>query len=175
MYLTLLGLEMPATDWRCFSYAVMSSHIHLGLVAGEGLLEDWLRPVHTAFASYINDRRERIGGIFVKGPDLIAFRRDGVPHLINYIHNNPVRAGVVARARDSNWTSHHAYVGLTHRSRWLDVEGGLELAGFADGAELERWMDKIRVERDEVDAFRLVPRRPRGRPRTVSPPIGMRG
>src|SRR5213592_4474061 len=57
-YVTLLSFAMRGTDWRCFAYAVMSSHIHLGLVAGAKKMKEWLGPMHTAFAQYLNDRRE---------------------------------------------------------------------------------------------------------------------
>ncbi len=67
-YLGLLGTAIAATDWTCFSYAVMSSHIHLGLVAGNDTMASWMRPMHTAFANWLNLRRERIGAVFVKGP-----------------------------------------------------------------------------------------------------------
>lgn len=162
-YLSLLGFMIARSDWRCFSYAIMSNHIHLGLVAGDEPLAEWLRPTHTHFAQWINQRRERIGAVFVKGPNFIEVMRHGAPHVINYIHQNPVRAGVVADARDSDWTSHRAYLGLTRKLPWLDVELGLELAGFANGLELEACGKKTRVERDDLDLLRVrnprVPRR----------------
>ncbi len=108
IYLQLLGRAPAATDWRCFSYAVMSSHIHLGLLSGEMPLVDWLRDAHSPFAEWINDRRDRIGAVFTRGPNLKEVREDGVGRVIAYIHRNPVRAGVVAAPRDSDWTSQRA-------------------------------------------------------------------
>lgn len=173
-YLYLLGRDLKRSDWRCFSFAIMSNHIHLGLLAGQAPLVDWLRDMHTDFALWINERSERIGGVFVRGPKMIEFQPQGVPELINYIHNNPVRAGVVDDARDSDWTSHRAYCGLTRVPSWLDVQLGLELSGFADGASLDRWMREVRTKRAELDAFRVEPVR-RGRPRKVAgeppPPV----
>ena len=161
-YLSLLGLMIERSDWRCFSYAIMSNHIHLALLAGNEPLSDWLRPTHTYFAQWINQRRERIGAVFVKGPNFVNISPEGAPHVISYIHQNPVRAGVVADARDSDWTSHRAYLGLERRPPWLDVELGLALGGFADAAAFEAWSRKTRVEREALDAFRVRP--PRGRP-----------
>jgi hypothetical protein len=51
--------------------------------------------------------------------------------LVAYIHNNPVRAGVVSDPANSAWTSHRAYLGLATPPTWLDVEQGLRLCGFA--------------------------------------------
>lgn len=164
-YLSLLADAIPRTDWRCFAYAVMSSHIHLALVAGMMPLAEWMAPMHSRFATWINQRRERVGGVFVRGPEVIAFSRNGVAQLINYIHCNPVRAGVVSRPHDSDWTSHRAYVGQARRPHWLDVDLGLQLAGFRDGASFDSWVDSKRIERAELEALRLEPRARRGRPR----------
>jgi len=51
--------------------------------------------------------------------------------LLAYIHNNPVRAGVVVDPADSGWTSHRAYLGLTAAPPWLFIERGLDLCGFS--------------------------------------------
>ena len=98
VYLSLLSGALENSDWRCFSFAVMSSHIHLGVIAGHETLASWLRPMHTHFAHRMNEQRGRIGAVFVRGPNVVAVQPDGVSRLINYIHNNPVRAGVVASA-----------------------------------------------------------------------------
>ena len=165
-YLFLLERALAETDWRCFAYALMSSHIHLGLIAGTNPLKDWLAPMHTDFALWINQRREgRIGGVFVKGPDEYEFQPKGTGRLISYIHNNPVRAGVVSHPSESDWTSHRAYLGLAPRPHWLAVERGLELSGFETGAELDAWMEDVMIDKEALEAFRMHPRKSRGRPR----------
>ena len=70
--------------------------------------------------------------------------------LLRYVHNNPVRAGVVDRASDSNWSSHRAYLGLEESPKWLATEAVFgpdegerekprhELACFVDEGRLEQ-------------------------------------
>ena len=164
-YLQLLGAALTGPDWTCFCFAVMSSHIHLGLIAGCATMASWMRPAHTVFASWMNERRERIGSVFVKGPNVVELRRSGAARLISYVHNNPVRARVVSRPGDSDWTSHRAYLGAGPRPAWLDVDAGLALAGFASGTEVEAWMGSGEVRRADLDAHRVEPPRRRGRPR----------
>ncbi|MEJ7603015.1 MAG: hypothetical protein WKG01_34325, partial [Kofleriaceae bacterium] len=101
-YLWLLGRALERSDWRCFAYAVMSNHVHLALQAGSQPLAGWLRQAHVPFAMWLNERRERIGPVFVRGPRLRAVRPEGAARLVSYIHNNPVRARVVTRASDSD-------------------------------------------------------------------------
>lgn len=165
-YLWLLGRAIAKTDWLCFAFALMSSHIHLALIAGSGRLKDWLAPMHTDFALWINERRGgRIGGVFVKGPEEVEFAASGTQRLISYIHNNPVRAGVVSNPRQSDWTSHRAYLGLGRRPSWLAVERGLELSGFATGADLDAWMENVRIDKAALEEMRVHKRLHRGRPR----------
>src|SRR5690349_742009 len=74
VYLEMLGTALGETDWRLLSYALMSSHIHLAFVAGSTPLATWMRSVHTQFAQWVNKRHERIGAVFVKGPNVIDLR-----------------------------------------------------------------------------------------------------
>ena len=114
---------------------------------------------------WINERRARIGAVFVRGPTCVGYQPEGVARLIAYIHRNPVRAGIVARASDSSWTSHAAYIGRVQPPPWLDIGYGLELAGFHDAAELDTWVDAAPTDREYLEAARLEPLRRPGRPK----------
>lgn len=162
MYLSLLGIAIAATDWRLFSYGIMSSHIHLGALAGTVPLRDWLRPMHTKFANWLNERRGRIGAVFVRGPNVLDVRHEDVAATIAYIHANPVRAGVVLSSSDSDWTSHRAYEGTAYCQTWLDVGAGVALAGFESSVQLARWCGT--TQHQEAMAT-LAQRAGRGRPR----------
>ena len=167
-YLELFGRAVIASDWRCLAFAIMSSHVHFALTAGFDPLASWLREAHGPFAEWINGRHERIGAVFVRGPKTIGVRLDGLPQLVGYIHRNPVRAGVVERARESTWTSHRAYLEPERAPAWLDVHRGLELMGFTEPRALDTWVDATRIERAELDAVRLEPVKRGGRPRTAN-------
>src|SRR5678815_1695229 len=94
-YLRLLGRALVDTDWVCLAYALMSSHIHLLMIAGHETLKSWILRVHTPFAIWLNEQRERIGPVFTRGPADRAIPAERAAAVIAYIHNNPVRAGVV--------------------------------------------------------------------------------
>ncbi len=126
-YLWLLGRAMRESDWKCTSYALMSSHIHLSMVAGKTELESWAKRVNPPFATWMNERHRRIGPLMVRGPKDYAIPPDRVGNLIAYIHNNPVRAAVVSDAAASTWTSHRAYLGLSPVPDWLCINLGFEL------------------------------------------------
>jgi hypothetical protein len=160
MYLCLLGRALAKTDWRCFSFALMSNHIHLGVLAGRQPLGSWTKAVNAPFAIWMNQRHNRLGSIFADRPKDHPILPSKVGELIAYHHNNPVRANVVSHAFQSTWTSHRAYLGRA-RYDWLDLDLGFELSGLRNGAELDRFVRKTPGESGELrlERFRRVTRR----------------
>lgn len=152
-YLRLLGIALTGCDWRCVAYALMSSHIHLVLLAGTMPLSSWAMRVHSPFAAWMNKRHGRKGPVFAERPDSPGIRPSDEGRVIAYVHNNPVSAGVVRRARNSTWTSQRAYLGLEERPPWLHVDEGLIRCGFpAERQGFERWVDKQKgIEMPELE------------------------
>ncbi len=148
-YLQLFGRAIRDSDWRCVAWALMSNHIHLGMIAGEQPLSAWARRTHPPFALWMNERHGHLGPMFAGRPTAWIIRPHNEGRVIAYIHNNPVRAGLVARARDSAWTSHRAYLGLSAAPRWLAVREGLRRADFAGPAELEAFVDGDHTDRND--------------------------
>jgi putative transposase len=164
-YLHLLGLALRTSDWRCIAYAVMSNHIHLAMIAGSMPRSTWLREAHSPFGEWINRRKERIGSVFAKGTYVCATDPAHVDVLIAYIHNNPVRAGVVSSAIESTWTSHRAYLGLSEPPSWLDIRQGVALIPPArqPRSAFDEW---VRGQASRP----AMPRAKRGRPKKAKPP-----
>ena len=114
-----------------------------------------MKPAHSAFAQWMNDQQDRHGPVIADRAKIIAIPEYGVATLLAYIHNNPVRAQVVARAAESTWTSHLAYLGADHPP-WLDVEAGLARAGFEGRAtDFDAWVDSADHQADRVELKRM--------------------
>lgn len=154
-YLRLLGHAFGRTDWRCLAYALMSNHIHIAVTAGREPMVSWTRAVNSPFGNWMNRRRGRLGPLFADRAKDFQIRSGGVGETIAYIHNNPVAAGVVARARHSDWTSHRAYAGLVDPPSWLAIDEGLARAGFDRGHEFDAWVDVTPGESPEVSVERF--------------------
>jgi REP element-mobilizing transposase RayT len=161
-YLKLLGVALEASDWRLFAFAIMSNHIHLVALAGKQPLHAWVKAVHSPFASMLNRSHDRIGNVFVRGPKAYPVESDAFPHLLAYVHNNPVRANVCARASASSWTSHRAYIGRALVPPWLHVAQGLSLGGFDGPRAFDEWVnDPTRAATDASfteEHYEAVPR-----------------
>jgi len=136
----------------------MSNHVHIEAVAGRDSLSSWIRRVHSRFADTMNRAHDRIGSMFVRGPKAFVVPPGKVGRVLAYIHNNPVRAGVVQRPADSDWTSHRAYIGATPRPGWLHVDQGLERAGLTK-LTFDEWVQSSRasaVQQSDQEAFEAL-------------------
>jgi len=137
-YLRRFGGRIGQSDWRVLSYALMSSHIHHGLVAGSELFEHLIKSVHAPFAGWLNRQQGRLGPVFADRSKTLIVDPCWIARLITYHHNNPPRAGVVDTAIESGWTSHRAYLGEVEQPQFLSVELGLELMGYGLGRAARR-------------------------------------
>jgi hypothetical protein len=146
-YLHLLGRALRHSDWRCLAYALMSNHLHFAMVAGHEPLESWTKRVNSPFANWMNARRARLGPLFADRPATYAMRPESEGPLIAYIHNNPVRAGVVTYARDCNWTSHAIYIGSALAPAWLHVNEGRARCGVI-ATDFDAWVAGSAMNRE---------------------------
>jgi hypothetical protein len=128
-YLRRLGLAIERCDWTLLGYAVMSNHVHLVCRSGRDPAERLIRPVHSGFGRWLNRTQGRYGPVFAERFRCVLVGDDTVGRVLAYVHNNPVRAGVVADPVRSTWTSHRAYLGFDEAPAWLDVRAGLHAAG----------------------------------------------
>ena len=133
-YLARLAISLAQCDARVVAYALMSNHVHLCVVSGGDALSRLIHPVHSGFAGWLNRRQGKLGPVFAERFSSSVVDGSSSARLVAYVHNNPVRAGVVDDAVDSAWTSHRSYVGAGPMPSWLDVQLGLDLCGFSASA-----------------------------------------
>ena len=147
-YLEQLDDALADADWTLLSYALMSSHIHLGAISGHLPLHTWIHPLNTAIAGWLSARRRSrspraLGPVFGDRPGTNLLPMGRALPLLSYHHNNPVDAGVVGAARQSHWTSHPQYLGRErHHVAALDVAKGLDLCAMS-ASEFDAAVDQL--------------------------------
>ena len=111
-YLELLGNALETHDCRVIAYCLMSSHVHLVVQLGNDPIGQLTKKIHAPFANFVNRHRKGIGVVMADRPKSVLVHTETYGmELIRYVHNNPVRAGVVDRASESSWSNHRAYLG----------------------------------------------------------------
>ncbi len=95
-----------------YAYCLMDNHIHLLIAEGTESLSNTMKRIGVAYVSYYNKRNERLGPLF---HDRFRSRIvDNVGYFLialRYIHQNPVKAGMVERPSQFLWSSFREYDG----------------------------------------------------------------
>lgn len=111
-YLTSLQKGQEKVDIKILAFCVMSNHAHILLFAENNKrLSEFMNRVNSNYAMYYNRTNGRVGYVFRD-----RFKSEAIidtNYLINcvvYIQNNPVKAGMVKKAEEYNYTSYTNYL-----------------------------------------------------------------
>src|SRR4029453_10084192 len=63
-YLRRVPSALARSDWSLLAYALMSSHLHWGGVAGHLPSASLMKPLHSGFAGWLNEHQSRLGPVF---------------------------------------------------------------------------------------------------------------
>jgi putative transposase len=121
-FLRCIGLAARKHGWECHAYCLMTNHYHLLVAIAEEQLARAMLLVNGTYARYLNWRHTLDGHVF-QGP-YGAEPVDSDEHLMEtcrYIVRNPVRAAVVRRPADWEWSSYRATGALAQVPSFLTV------------------------------------------------------
>lgn len=108
-----------------YSYCLMNNHVHLLIREGEEAIQKSMKRIGVSYTYYFNKKYQRVGHLFQD-----RFRSEPAEmdsYLLaasRYIHNNPVKAGLVHKAEDYRWSSYCAYIcaGLSGKQSLIDCD-----------------------------------------------------
>lgn len=159
-FLSTVGEACAMTGWRVHAWVLMSNHYHLMIETPEANLVAGMKWLQNTVTRRFNVRHRAWGRVF--GDRYKAIVTEGkkayyYETLMDYIHLNPVRAGLVRphngeSLMDFPWSS--LIAGYAHapekRAKWLAVESGLGVFGYADTVGGRRQMVE-RLDRRAVE------------------------
>ena len=137
------------------AFCFMSNHIHLVIQVSDIPLSKIVQNISFRYTKYINKKKKQTGHLFQGRYKAILIDGDSyLLELVRYIHNNPVRAGLVSNPIDYPWSSHSAYLGK-YEITFLTTS--LVLGQFGDKLPVARknYMDFINkgMSEDHRDEF----------------------
>ena len=152
-FLKALGEACGMTGWRVHAWVLMSNHYHLVIETPEPNLVAGMQWLQNTYTRRFNVRHRLWGRLFGDRYKAVLVEGAGYYYetLLDYVHLNPVRAGLVdARGGESvldfPWSSVAGGHALLPRRRppWLDSEYALAALGFGDTANgRRRWVEHL--------------------------------
>ncbi len=94
------------------AYCLMPNHFHLLIkVNDEKLIEKSLHPLFVSYAKSVNNEQNRIGPLFQSRYQALVIEGDSyLLECVNYIHLNPVKAGLVSSPELWRFSSYRNYL-----------------------------------------------------------------
>lgn len=111
-FLDILGEVKEKEGFQLIAYCLMTNHVHIFLKENEpGNVKQIMHRLLTKYAGWYNRKYERSGS-------LIGNRYKSEPvedkkyffALLRYIHQNPIRSGIVENIEDYKWSSFREYI-----------------------------------------------------------------
>ncbi len=100
------------TNCNYYAYCLMSNHFHLLIQEKDERVGDTIKRIASSYVYYYNHKYSRDGHLFRE-----RFKSEPVNDmtyfttLLRYIHQNPVKAGIVERVGDYEYSSYKEYTG----------------------------------------------------------------
>lgn len=182
-YRALLGEWCRGAETQIWAYCLMPNHVHLILVPSHADgLRAALGEAHRRYTRHVNTREGWRGHLWQERFHSFVMDDDHLLACARYVELNPVRAGLVERPEDWQWSSARAHLGvgddgITAHRPLLDrvADWAAFLAGGLDETTLETIRRHGRTGRPlGAESFlaglerrlgRGVRPRPRGRPK----------
>lgn len=141
-------------------YCLMDNHVHLLLKAQLNDLSLAIKKVNVKYAMQYNYYNQRVGHLFQnRYKSEVIHTEPYLIQVIRYIHYNPVRAGMIQKAEEYQWSSYKEYLGNTfvvaehHKAFILSLFSGniAEFVRFHQQEDCFEYLDtKEEIEQNRI-------------------------
>ena len=127
LFLALLEELSERFDVEIYAYVLMDNHYHLLLKTVDANLSRAMQWFGTGFTRRFNLNNRQNGHLFQGRFKSIIVENDAyLLRLSCYIHRNPLRAGIVDRLADYQWSSYRFYAYRKKPPDWLMTQAVLD-------------------------------------------------
>ncbi|EQB88399.1 REP element-mobilizing transposase RayT [Clostridium punense] len=115
VYLSIIeqAIEYYENMYEVICYCLMTNHVHMLVETKEKQLGYFVGRVNSIYAKYFNSKYDYVGHLFQDRYFSSLIENCGQMLVTSqYIHLNPVRANMVNRPEDYEWSSYSMIIGL---------------------------------------------------------------
>lgn len=130
--------------YKIMCYCLMTNHIHIQIQAKEKPISFFMGRVNSFYAKNFNNKYNLIGHLFQSRYNAEILDKDEyILEVSRYIHLNPVKAKIVDKAEEYNWSSYSMYIGVKEEK--LITSNGI-LSYFRKGEEKELYKEFVSMK-----------------------------
>ena len=120
--LNIIRIVKEDYEIQIYAYCMMSNHVHLFLrEAQSGGVSDFMKRVLSHYAGWYNYKYGRTGHLFANRYRSIPVEDDSYfLSLARYIHQNPLKAGLVQNLQEYRYSSYSDYI--DNNSGFVDID-----------------------------------------------------
>jgi putative transposase len=126
-FIEILKTNIKAMCIEIYAYCLMGNHVHLLMKEGKEAISNTMKRIGGSYVYWYNWQYGRIGPLFQD-----RFKSEAVEDdsyfltVLRYIHQNPVKAGLVEKAENYEWSSYREYF---KDSTMVNLEFALKILG----------------------------------------------
>ncbi|AJQ26190.1 transposase [Pelosinus fermentans] len=111
-FIETLGYYKMVSNYMLYGYCLMDNHIHLLIRENEESISQVIKRISSSYVYWYNQKYERCGHLFQERFKSEVIETDAYFLMaLRYIHQNPIKAGIVKDIRKYLWSSYHEYTG----------------------------------------------------------------
>lgn len=147
-FLDLLGEMAERFDVTVYAYVLMNNHYHLLLKTRKANLSRCMQWLGTGYTRRFNLRHSQCGHLFQgRFKNIIVENDVYLMQLSCYIHRNPLRAGIIKRLADYQWSSYRCYAYKDADCKLIETE--MILSQFNAQDKHRAYREKVQKYSDE--------------------------
>ncbi|MFT9497974.1 transposase, partial [Anaerosolibacter sp.] len=110
-----------------------------------------MKRISVSYVYYFNKKYRQIGHLFQDRYRSEAVEEDSyILGVVRYIHNNPIRAGMVSKAEEYQWSSYRDYInGHGQKFQWLETNFILSMLSDKKETAIGRFKEFSRENEEE--------------------------
>ncbi|WP_373665373.1 hypothetical protein SPSIL_055660 [Sporomusa silvacetica DSM 10669] len=111
-FLETLGYYKTLSSYLLYGYCLMGNHIHLIIKGMNESISQVIKRISSSYVYWYNQRHERCGHLFQERFKSEAVETDAYFLIVlQYIHQNPLKAGITKDISKYLWSSYQDYAG----------------------------------------------------------------
>lgn len=135
------------------AFCLMNNHIHLMLSEGIEDVSRVMKRITVSYVHHFNKKYKRVGHLFQdRFRSEVVDQESYILSLVRYIHQNPVKAGIVEKPSDYRWSSYNCYLDENNYfAKMLDIDVVLGLFSEDRKAAVKKFEEYM--NEDSAESF----------------------